>query len=261
MNGTIVVKLGGSTLAEQAGVLAELAELSRHVRLVVVHGGGGRVTAWLERLGIASRFEAGRRITDPATLEVAAAVLRGSVNVELVAALRHLGADAVGISGVDGGTLVGRRLAGLGRVVEVTDAQRGLLDALLADGRVPVVAPLALDETGHVCNVNADEAAVAIARGIGAAKLVLLTDTDGVSDADGARLRTLDPATVAGLLEAGVITAGMIPKVRSALLAVADGGAGEAVIADGSVPGAVARALTDAGFGSRASSAARSEAR
>jgi acetylglutamate kinase len=251
VNAAVVVKLGGSTLAEQAGVLAELADLSHGTPVVVVHGGGGRVTDWLARMGIDTRFEAGRRVTDAATLEVAAAVLRGAVNVELVAALRQLGADAVGVSGVDGGMLVGQRQPGLGLVVGVTRADRGLLDALLADGRLPVIAPLALDESGAVCNFNADEAAVAVARGIGAAKLVLLTDTDGVSGADGARLPTLDPATVAGLIEAGVISAGMIPKARAALLAVADGGAGEAVIADGSAPGALARALDDPGFGSR----------
>jgi acetylglutamate kinase len=261
VNAAVVVKLGGSTLVEQAGVLAELSDLSHGTPVVVVHGGGGRVTDWLARVGIDTRFEAGRRVTDAATLEVAAAVLRGAVNVELVAALRQLGADAVGVSGVDGGMLVGQRQPGLGLVVGATRADRGLLDALLADGRLPVIAPLALDESGAVCNVNADEAAVAVARGIGAAKLVLLTDTDGVSGADGARLPTLDPATVAGLIEAGVISAGMIPKARAALLAVADGGAGEAVIADGSAPGALARALDDPGFGSRVAAVIGSGAR
>jgi acetylglutamate kinase len=252
VSAAIVVKLGGSTLADQAFVLSELAELSQGTPVVVVHGGGHRVTQWLERMGIATRFEAGRRVTDAAALEVAVAVLRGAVNVELVAALRQLGADAVGISGVDGGMLVGQRQPGLGLVVAVTHADRGLLDALLADGRLPVVAPLALDETGAVCNVNADEAAVAVARGIGAARLVLLTDTDGVNGTDGERIARLDPAAVEGLIAAGVISSGMIPKVRAALLAVADGGAGEAVIADGTAPRALARALGDPGFGSRA---------
>jgi acetylglutamate kinase len=261
MSAAIVVKLGGTTLMEGAGVLAELADLCHRAPLVVIHGGGARVTAWLERLGIATRFEAGRRVTDEAALEVAAAVLRGTVNLELVAALRRLGADAVGISGVDGGLLAGRRLPGLGLVAEVTAMRRGLLDGLLADDRLPVVAPLALDEGGAVCNVNADDVAVAIARGIGAAHLVLLTDSDGVRDAQGRRIATLDPAAVATLIDAGVIAGGMIPKVRAALGAVADGGAGEAVIADGSAPGAIERALRDPGFGSRAVAAARSEAR
>jgi acetylglutamate kinase len=257
----VVVKLGGTTLAEQEGVLAELAALSGRVPLVVVHGGGVRVTDWLARLGIPTRFEAGRRFTDEAALEVAAAVLRGAVNVELVAALRRLGADAVGVSGVDGGLLSGTRVPGLGLVAEVTAVRRGLLDVLLAGGRLPVVAPLALDADGAVCNVNADDAAVALARGLDAAKLVLLTDTDGVHDAAGRRIGRLAPSAVTGLIDAGVISGGMIPKVRAALDAVADGGAGEAVIADGSAPGALGRALADPDFGSRAAAAPRAGAR
>ena len=256
-----MVKLGGAVVGDQAGLLAELADLCHRAPLVVVHGGGGRVTVWLQRLGIATRFEAGLRVTDEATLEVATAVLRGALNVELVAALRRLGADAVGVSGVDGGLISGRRMPGLGLVAEVTTVGRGLLDALLADGRVPVVAPVALDELGAVCNVNADDAAVAIARAIGAAQLLLLTDRDGVHDAGGRRIAVLEPAGVVALIDAGVITAGMIPKVRAALGAVADGGAGEAVIADGSARGAIERALADTGFGSRALAAAPSAAR
>lgn len=265
MSAAVVVKLGGAPLGESAGLLAELAELHHRLPLVVVHGGGNRVTSWLERLGVPTRFEEGRRVTDEAALEVATAVLRGAVNVELVAALRRSGADAVGICGVDGGLLAGRRLAGLGRVVEIAGIQRELLDTLLEAGRLPVVAPLALDEQGTVCNVNADDVAVAIARELGAAHLVLLTDTDGVRDAGGRRVVILEPSAVAVLVESGVIDGGMIPKVRAALDAVADGGAAAAVIADGSIPGAIGRSLADPGFGSRAQAATgaatRAEAR
>ncbi|MFI5254047.1 MAG: acetylglutamate kinase [Candidatus Limnocylindrales bacterium] len=261
MSAVVVVKLGGAPLGESTGLLGELAELHHRLSLVVVHGGGNRVTSWLERLGVPTRFEEGRRVTDEATLEVATAVLRGAVNVELVAALRLAGADAVGISGVDGGLLAGRRLAGLGRVAAIAAVHRELLDTLLDAGRLPVVAPLALDEGGAICNVNADDVAVAIARGLGAAQLILLTDTDGVRDAAGRRLATLEPHAVAALVASGVIDGGMIPKVRAALDAVADGGAGAAVIADGSVSGAIGRALGDQGFGSRALAATRAEAR
>jgi acetylglutamate kinase len=261
VSGAIVVKLGGTTLAEQAGVLEELAALSARKPVVVVHGGGARVTALLERLGIATHFEAGRRFTDAAILEVAVAVLRGAVNTELVAALRGLGANAVGLSGVDGGLLEGRLLPGLGLVAEITSVRGQLLDDLLAAGRLPVVAPLALDESGAVCNVNADDVAVAIGRGIGAAQVVLLTDTDGVRDAQDERIATLEARAVGALIDAGVIGAGMIPKVQAALGAVADGGAGEAVIADGSQPRAIERALGDPTFGSRAMAASPSGAR
>ena len=217
-----------------------------------MHGGGARVTSWLERLGIASHFDGGRRVTDGAALEVATAVLAGAVNTELVGALRRLGADAVGVSGVDGGLLSGRRLPGLGLVAEIRDVRRVILDDLLEQGRLPVVAPLALDEAGAVCNVNADDAAVAIARGLKAERFVLLTDTDGVRDATGGRIGVLEAGAVGTLIDAGVIVCGMIPKVRAALGAVVDDGAAEAVIADGSASRAIERALEDPDFGSRA---------
>ena len=250
MSSIVVVKLGGTTVAGQEGVLAELAALARHTPLVVVHGGGLRVTDWLARLGVPTRFEDGLRVTDEAALEVAAAVLRGAVNVELVAALRGLGADAVGLSGVDGGLLVAERLPDKGLVATVVDVRRALLDALIVDGRVPVVAPLALDETGVVCNVNADDVAAGIAAGIGARQLVLMTDVDGVRDASGAKLDSLTAQEAEALIDGGVIVGGMVPKIRAALAALTWDGA-EAVIADASAEGALERALDDPTFGTR----------
>ena len=186
MSEILVVKLGGTTIAEQRQVLADVAAVARRRPVVVVHGGGKRITEWLERLGVASRFEGGLRVTDAAALEVAAAVLRGVVNSELVSGLRDLGVDAVGLSGVDGGLLIARAVAGAGpRRAASSALRRDLLDALLVAGQVPVVAPLARDEDGIVCNVNADDAAAGIAAGLGARQLVLLTDVDGVRDADG----------------------------------------------------------------------------
>ena len=250
MSSIVVVKLGGTTVAGQEGVLAELAALARHTPLVVVHGGGLRVTDWLARLGVPTRFEDGLRVTDEAALEVAAAVLRGAVNVELVAALRRLGADAVGLSGVDGGLLVAERLPDKGLVATVVDVRRALLDALIVDGRVPVVAPLALDETGVVCNVNADDVAAGIAAGIGARQLVLMTDVDGVRDASGAKLDSLTAQEAEALIDGGVIVGGMVPKVRAALGALTWEGT-EAIIADGSAERALERALGDPTFGTR----------
>src|SRR5436853_7459083 len=106
------------------------------------------MTEWIERLGVPSRFEGGLRVTDPAALEVAAAVLRGVVNSELVAGLRDLGVDAVGLSGVDGGLLIAERVPGLGFVAHVVGLRRDLIDAILVGGQVPVVAPLARAEQG-----------------------------------------------------------------------------------------------------------------
>jgi acetylglutamate kinase len=246
----LVVKLGGTTLADQRQVLAEVAAAARRGPVVVVHGGGRRMTEWLDRLGVPTRFEGGLRVTDAQALEVAAAVLRGVVNSELVAALRDLGVDAVGLSGVDGGLLVGERVPGIGLVAHVVAIRRELLDAILVAGQVPVVAPLARDETGTVCNVNADDAAAGLAAGLGARRLVLMTDVDGIRAADGTKIATLDAAEAEALIAGGTIAGGMVPKVRAALAGIAAPGS-EAVICDASAPDALSRALGDPAFGTR----------
>jgi acetylglutamate kinase len=255
----VVVKLGGTTLEDQRQVLAEVAVVARRRPVVLVHGGGKRMTEWLDRLGVPTRFEDGLRVTDPAALEVAAAVLRGVVNSELVAALRDVGCDAVGLSGVDGGLLIGERVPDVGLVATVVGVRRDLLDSLLVAGQVPVVAPLARDEEGVVCNVNADDAAAGIAAGLGARQLVLLTDVDGVRDAQGAKLESITSDEAEALIADGTIAGGMVPKVRAALAALAWNGA-EAIIADSAAEGALARALGDPTFGTRVSARARAGA-
>jgi len=246
----LVVKLGGTTIADQRQVLDEVAAIARRRPVVLVHGGGKRITEWLERLGVPSRFEGGLRITDAQSLEVAAAVLRGVVNSELVAGLRDLGVDAVGLSGVDGGLLIAERIPHLGLVASVAGLRRDLLDAILVGGQIPVVAPLARDAEGIVCNVNADDVAAGIAAGLGARQLVLLTDVDGVRDAAGQRLDALTTDEAEALIASGVIGGGMVPKVRAALAALGWEGA-EAIIADSSAPRALERALSDPTFGTR----------
>jgi len=156
---------------------------------------------------------------------------------------------------------VAERLPGKGLVATVVDVRRALLDALIVDGRVPVVAPLALDETGVVCNVNADDVAAGIARGLGASRLVLLTDVDGIRGAAGVRIPSIAAGDAERLMADGVIVGGMIPKVRSALRAVGGAGADEVVIADGSAPGAIGRSLSDADFGTRIAASPRPSAR
>jgi acetylglutamate kinase len=250
----VVVKLGGTTMQDQAHVLADVAAVARRRPVVLVHGGGKRITEWLDRLGVQSRFEGGLRVTDQASLEVAAAVLRGVVNSELVSALRDLGVDAVGLSGVDGGLLVAERVPDIGLVATVVGLRRDLLDAILVGGQVPVVAPLARDESGVVCNVNADDAAAGIAAGIGARQLVLLTDVDGIRGADGARLERVSADEAEALIADGTIAGGMVPKVRAALAALTWPGT-EAVIADSAAPNALARALDDPSFGTRVQAA------
>ena len=187
----LVVKLGGTTIADQiAG-----ARGSGRGRAATSRGPGPWRRQAHHRMARAPRrpvqFEGGLRVTDAQSLEVAAAVLRGVVNCELVAGLRDLGVDAVGLSGVDGGLLIAERIPKLGLVASVVGLRRDLLDAILVGGQVPVVAPLARDADGIVCNVNADDVAAGIAAGLGARQLVLLTDVDGVRDADGHRLDAL----------------------------------------------------------------------
>ncbi len=250
MSEILVVKLGGTTIADQQQVLEEVATISRRRPVVLVHGGGKRISEWLDRLGMKVHFEGGLRVTDAAALEVAAAVLRGVVNSELVAGLRGLGVDAVGLSGVDGGLLIAERVPGMGLVAHVTGLRRDLLDALLVNRQVPVVAPLARDEEGIVCNVNADDVAAGIAGGLGARQLVLLTDVDGVRAADGTKLDTLTVGEAEALIESGVIAGGMVPKVQAALAALEWHGS-EAIIADGGAANALARAIDDPSFGTR----------
>jgi len=250
MSEVLVVKLGGTTIADQRHVLDEVAAVARRRPVVLVHGGGKRITEWLDRLGVQSRFEGGLRVTDQAALEVAAAVLRGVVNSELVSTLRDIGVDAVGLSGVDGGLLIAERVPDLGLVAHVVGLRRDLLDVVLVGGQVPVVAPLARDERGIVCNVNADDAAAGIAAGLGARQLVLLTDVDGIRDADGRRLDTITAGEAKTLIDDGTIGGGMVPKVRAALAALTWPGS-EAVIADSAAPGALERALSDPSFGTR----------
>jgi acetylglutamate kinase len=250
MSESVVVKLGGTTIADQAQVLSEVAALARRRPVILVHGGGKRLTEWLDRMGVVSQFRGGLRVTDAASLEVAAAVLRGVINSELVSGLRALGVDAVGLSGVDGGLLVAERIEELGFVARVVGLRRDLLDALMVAGQVPVVAPLARDESGLVCNVNADDVAAGIAAGIGARQLVLLTDVDGVRDAGGRKLDSLTAAEAEALIDGGVIAGGMVPKVRAALGALGWEGT-EAIIADASAEGALSRALDDPTFGTR----------
>lgn len=253
-----VLKLGGETLAEQHATLEGVAAAARGRLLVVVHGGGKRLSGWLDRLGIESRFEDGRRVTDDATLSVAIAVLRGLVNTELVASLQRLGARAVGISGVDAGLIEAKRVPELGRVGRVVGAQPAIVEDLLRAGYLPVVAPIALDEHGELCNVNADEVAAGLAAAL-RGRLVLLSDTDGVKDGAGRTVPVLDAANAEDMITRGTISGGMIPKVRGAIAVLAAGGR-DVVIADGRGPGAITRALDDPTYGTRLSLEARDAA-
>lgn len=246
---TVVVKLGGSTLGAHDTSLADVALLQRlGVRVVIVHGGGAAISAWLKRIGLEARFVRGLRVTDAPTLEVVCMVLAGKVNKELVSQLLALGTPAVGLSGADGGLLRARvRDPELGFVGEVTAVDAAPLRALLDARFVPVVAPLAISDAGQLLNVNADTAAGDVARGIGAERVVFLTDVPGVAGADGRTIARLSAADAQALIASGVIHGGMIPKVEACLHAVQ--GVRAAQIVDGRAAHGLLYALLSTGSG------------
>ena len=219
---TLVIKLGGSALDNQRDALEDIVWLrGLGAHPVLVHGGGPEINEWLARVGLPRRFERGLRVTDAATLDVVRMVLAGKVNGDLVRLLVSLGGRAVGLTGLDGGLLRARQLApDLGYVGSVTTVDAGVITALSAAGFIPVVAPLALGEDDTVLNVNGDDAAADLARGLSAAKLLSLSDVPGILDAHGRLLSELSDREVRALIAGGVISGGMIPKAEAALRAL-----------------------------------------
>ena len=226
MSDVLVLKIGGSILGEEAAALDVVAALNDAGHsLVVVHGGGPLATEWSGRLGLETRFVRGLRMTDAPTRDVALATLAGLANTRLVAGLIARGVPAVGLSGVDGGMLRAEREQDeLGLVGRVDLVDSALLEELLEAGRVPVVAPAALDKKdGEVLNVNGDAAAGAIAASLGARLLVFVTDVPGVRAKDGKVITSLDTVRAKALVEDGTIEGGMVPKVEACLVAARAG--------------------------------------
>ena len=225
-----VYKVGGPAL-EDPGLVGPLAEDIRRAPgpSVLVHGGGRHVDRTLKALGIESRFVGGRRSTSPAAMEVVEMVLSGVVNKELAAGLTSAGLPAVGISGRDGALIRARLQPDLGRVGVPVEAHTAPLRALWDAGLLPVVSPVSCGPDGEAVNVNADEAALVLARGLGAAALVYLSDVDGVRVGE-ETVAILDAADAERLIGDGTITAGMALKVRMALEA-AQAGIPEVVVA------------------------------
>jgi acetylglutamate kinase len=234
----VVIKIGGGTFA--GGALEDLPDLlSAGHRVVIVHGGGLQLTRVLDALGIATRFHEGLRVTDEETIEVAENVFAGGVNKALVRGLGDLGVRAAGISGTDGPTLLVEPVPDLGRVGRVVRVGPQLIEALWAGGFVPVVAPLGLGPEGAY-NVNADSAAAALAVGLGAGYLFLLTDVDGLLE-EGETVETLDPDGCEAYVDSGLAAGGMVPKLRAA--AEAARGRVEARILNGNRKGALGAAV------------------
>lgn len=221
----VVLKIGGSVAGQDDAALELIGALhDSGLPLVVVHGGGPLVGEWSTRAGLESRFERGLRVTDPATRDVAIAVLAGLVNTTLVARSIARGIPAVGLSGVDGGMLRAEREPGLGEVGRVTMVDSSLIEDLVAAGRLAIVAPAAIaTDDGAVLNVNADSVAGALAAGLRARLLAFVTDVPGVRGADGKVIARLDRERAAALVDDGTIEGGMLPKVEACLIAAAAG--------------------------------------
>lgn len=256
---SVVVKLGGAAIdEEQDRALAQDVLLLRSVgvRLVLVHGGGPQVDALMKRMGKEPEFRDGLRVTDAETLEIVRMVLVGKINRDLVGTLNREALDepvAVGMSGEDGGLLVAApRDPSLGFVGDVTAVRASVLHRLLDEGLTPVVATIGADADGQPHNINADEAARAIAVAMGAEKIVYLTAAPGlladVADED-SLIPRLTSAQLRDKIEDASVSAGMIPKLRACADAV-DGGVGSAHIIDGRVPHSLLiELLTDEGIG------------
>jgi acetylglutamate kinase len=255
----VVVKLGGAAIdAELDRALAQDVLLLRSVgvRCVLVHGGGPQVDALMKRMGKAPEFRDGLRVTDADTLQIVRMVLVGGVNRDLVATINRETRDdpvAVGVAGEDGGLLVAApRDAALGFVGDVAYVRAGRLHGLLDQGLVPVISTIGADPSGQPYNINADEAAKAIAVAMKAEKIVYLTAAPGLLE-DAKDETTLVPRLTSAELRARIahdsVSAGMIPKLRACADAV-DGGVGSAHIIDGRVPHALLiEILTDEGIG------------
>jgi acetylglutamate kinase len=214
-----VIKIGGSALSDAAWLAAFGREVARSASpQIVVHGGGPEITALSERLGVPVAWSGGRRVTSAEALDVASMVLNGRSNKRIVAALVSAGADAVGLSGEDGGLVTARLAQGgaLGHVGEVVGVRADLLGILLAQGLVPVLSPVSRGPAGAALNVNADEVAAAVAIAVRASELLFVTDVEGVR-AGGSVRAELDAAEALDLIARDEAKDGMAVKLRAAL--------------------------------------------
>ena len=257
---TVVIKYGGNALAgtsdhDALSVFATDVVLLRlvGVRPVVVHGGGPQISSLMERLGKTTEFRDGLRVTDAETVEIARMVLTGQVNPEIVAAMNVAGGRAVGVSGGDGGLISARpRDPALGFVGDVAAVDPTVVQRLIDDEFIPVVATIGVDDHGRSYNINADTVAAEIAVALGAEKLVYLTDIEGLRrdvDDPSSLIRAAAPSELDELIADGSIAGGMIPKVASCTDAVRRG-VGAAHILDGRIAHVLLLELfTDTGVG------------
>ena len=262
---TIVIKYGGSAQTETGlnKLFAEDVVLLKFIgiNVVIVHGGGPQIAETLEKLGKTSEFIEGLRVTDEETLNIVEMVLSGSTNKSIVRLINQQGGKAVGLSGSDAGLTKAMKITltkesngkrqeiDLGRVGKVNKINPQIIHYLTAGDYIPVIAPLGVDEEGNVFNINADEAAGAIAGSLEAEKFILLTDVKGILDKNGTLIGSINKDKVQKLQEEKVIEGGMIPKTRACLDALS-GGVKKTHIIDGRTPHALLlEVFTDEGVG------------
>ncbi|MGI0489031.1 acetylglutamate kinase [Pantanalinema rosaneae CENA516] len=256
---TVVIKYGGaamkdSTLKDQ--VIRDVVLMACvGIRPVLVHGGGPEINTWLDKLGIEPQFKNGLRVTDAPTMDVVEMVLVGRVNKELVALINQAGGSAVGLCGKDANLIMARPTdaEGVGFVGEVTSVDTKILESLVKSGYIPVVSSVAADCTGQAYNINADTVAGEIAAALGAEKLILLTDTAGILR-DYKNPETLiakvDIAEARNLIDTGIVSGGMIPKVTCCVRSLAQGVRAAHIIDGRLAHSLLLEVFTDAGIGS-----------
>ncbi len=253
---TFVVKYGGAAMVDEEleHAFAQDVTLLKKVgiNIVIVHGGGKEVTDIASKLGIESRFVDGQRYTDRAMMDVVQMVLAGKTNKDIVSRINQHDGDAVGLCGIDAKLLVVRPRStdavDLGYVGEIVSVNTAYLNVLLQQGILPVIAPVGVDGSGQVYNINADIAASKVASALGAEKLVYLSDVEGVL-VDGALVHSIEQSEARRLIRDGIVTNGMIPKIQSAFTAL-DGGVGKVHMIDGRVKHSLLLEIfTDAGVG------------
>jgi acetylglutamate kinase len=256
---TIVVKYGGAAMTDsalKAQVISDIVFMACvGIRPVVVHGGGPEINSWLGKMGIEAKFLNGLRVTDADTMDVVEMVLVGRVNKELASLINQSGGSAVGICGKDANLITARPQgpAEMGFVGEVTSINSSLISTLVENGYIPIVSSVATDEAGQAYNINADTVAGEIAAALGAEKLILLTDTAGILrdyHDPSSIIHELDITQARELIQSGVVSGGMIPKVTCCVRSLAQG-VRAAHIIDGRVPHALLLEIfTNSGVGS-----------
>ena len=251
---TVVIKFGGNAMGSEdlTQQFANDVVLLRQfgIRPVIVHGGGPQIGEMLKRLNIKSEFVDGLRVSDIATVEVAEMVLSGAINKSLVQAVNEAGGKAVGISGKDANLIKARQVRkDLGFAGEPMSTDISVIESLSRDGFIPIVSPISAGEEGGSYNVNADTAAGVLAGALGASRLMLLTDIEGVKDNDGNLLTNLSTQDARALMNDGTASGGMIPKLETCISAI-DAGVRAVVILDGRrAHGLLVELFTDQGAG------------